>query len=185
MRPDLISLLQNETMIRDAAFKALPPIAHVKLISEFQAAIPTMDDAKRLHLAERLSNAITEENGGLGALEGYSGLESTLPPNWLPSEIEYFSSRVESLQTALLCAERPLNTDVAKLECLTSLRRQWPRLERASRRTESAESAAKAAKAMLEADRVHRWNMGKRELDVFFGNASWALYGLAARGARI
>lgn len=172
-----ISLKQNELMMRDTAGKVVP-LADSKLIGEFQDAIPTMSDAKRAKYVERLFAAVNQANGNLGLLEGYTGLESTLPPNWLASQIEFVSADLERMQVALSCAERPLDTTNAKLECLNSLRRQSPRLERAAQRSQTAEKAATAATSMFDADRKHRWDIGNSEVETFFRNGRWALYGL-------
>jgi hypothetical protein len=172
-----LSLIQNEGLMREAIVKTVP-IAHAKLIGEFQSAIPTMNDAKRTRFVERLLAAVNEANGNLGALEGYTGLESTLPPNWLASYIEFFSADLESTQTALSCAERPLEGNNAKQECLIPMRRHFSRVDRALGRIQAAEKAATATKSMLEADRTHRWSMGQSELDMFFRKARWAFYGL-------
>jgi hypothetical protein len=172
-----INLAQNELMIRDA-FSKMVPVAHAKLMGEFQSAIPTMTDAKRVQFAKRLFAAVGEANGNLGTLEGYAGLESAIPPNWLPSQIEYLSADLDTLQTALSCTEQSLETRNAKLKCLLSMGRQGPRVERAVQRSQAAGKAATAAKTIFEADRTHRWAVGKSELDSFFRRSKWAFDGL-------
>lgn len=172
-----ISLLANEKMIQEAVVSSIPN-HHLKVIGDFQNAIPTMDEEERARFQQKLFTALDEANGKLGTLEGYTGLDSPLPSNLLASRIQLVSADLETVQTALSCSEKPLNASEAKLDCLSKIRKESSQLGRAIQRTVSAGKAAQAASSMFDADRKHRWDADDRELETFFRKRHWALYGL-------
>jgi hypothetical protein len=177
-----VRLQKNEIMLRQALANAVPK-GHIALLSEFENAVPNIDDSKRAKFRQRLFSAVEEANGNLGTLEGYVGLESPLPPNWLASQTGYVAADLEMMQTALSCTEQSLQTAEAKGQCLNSLQKQFPRLTRASRRSQAAEKATTASEEMSEAERKRRWDIGHRELETFFHKSEWAIYGLVLSAA--
>lgn len=172
-----LDLGANTLMLKRAILPL--PIKQLRLIGEFQAALPSMNPVKREQFAARLRDAIDESSKSLGTLEGYTGVESTLPRNWLNSQIEFQARNLEALQGSLACAEAPLETLAVQLECLKSIRKQNARVERALARTQSAEEAATSSLAMADSERQLRWSEGQHKEIMLFRKTDWAFAGSA------
>jgi hypothetical protein len=173
-----VALLNNEEMVVKAV-AAFDYGDHLTLVNNFQKSFQRMNNEERQRFGKQLTTAADQTENQLGTLEGYVGLESTLPESWIKSQIQVYSAELELLETAQGCAEYPLHTDVAKRDCLISMNTHRTRLERALSRNMSTAKVLEANKPLIETERKLRWDRASHGIDMLFLKLFAALMGLS------
>lgn len=173
-----LALMKNKEMVMKVVAGYNPSTA-LEVVVEFEKSILTMNAEKREGFAKRLRSAFEEGEAHLGTLEGYNGMESTLPEGWLASHIAVSSAELQALDTALGCAENPHLTRSDRYACLNSIERNAIQAERALARTHSADEVAGSHASLFDADRTLRWDRASHEMNVLFLKLFGSLSGLA------
>jgi hypothetical protein len=174
-----VALKQNEMTILKATDES-GYSRHLHLILDFERLLTkgAIDDQKRKAFAARLRNAIEETEEHLGTIEGYAGMETTLPPNYLETEIQLSSAELAGLETALGCAEHPLTEQPAQYACMMSIARDSALAQRSLSRDSSARKVLDSHDSLVEADRELRWNQSLHKFNLLYRKFEVAMVGL-------
>jgi hypothetical protein len=172
-----VALIEN-ARVQQKAVGAIDFRKTIKLVSDFEDELPNINNAMRAGLVARFHDAIDETEKNLGTLEGYTGLESTFPQNYLTPPLEVLTAELEVLETALGCVEHSLPPASEKHSCLLLIRTRMQRVERALARVLSAGDASSRAFEVANAEIHLRLVKAVHNVKLLYLRAAASLVGL-------
>lgn len=172
-----IHLTQNEAMVTHAVLD-IKIEKYLPLITDVALSLPKADAAKRRSYASQLRSAINQTNSDVGTLEGFVGTESTLPPQWLPAQMEFLSAELELLQGELDCVERVVAGHPTEYSCAKAVQPHAPRMNRALARTRTAFQSAQANKSLHQAEARLRWEQQTHDVRIAYVKLAASLCGV-------